>query len=102
MVCRSSSLLVRTVLTCTDKPFKIIKNRDKKKWGRVVSKIIELINSIFNKKEIVLDDRIEFRVNKKEKFLIKKYCDLKSVSTSEFFRTLAMKEIDSFIKETGR
>ncbi|WP_066895638.1 DUF6290 family protein [Clostridium nigeriense] len=63
-----------------------------------MSKILELINSIFNRKEIVLDDRIEFRVNKKEKILIKKYCDLKRVTTSDFFRTLAMKEIDKFIK----
>lgn len=67
-----------------------------------MSKIIELINSIFNKEEIILDDRIEFRVNKKEKILIKKYCDLRHISASEFFRSLAMKEIDSFIKETGR
>lgn len=49
-----------------------------------MNKIIELINSIFNKEEIILDDRIEFRVNKKEKILIKKYCDLKRINTSEF------------------
>lgn len=67
-----------------------------------MSKILDLINSIFNKKELILDDRIEFRVNKKEKILIKKYCDLKRVTTSDFFRTLAMKEIDKFIKGTGR
>ncbi|MCF0149656.1 MAG: hypothetical protein HUJ77_14825 [Clostridium sp.] len=64
-----------------------------------MNKIIELISSLFNKKEIILDDRIEFRVNKKEKILIKKYCSLKRVSTSEFFRSLAMNEIDSFIKQ---
>ena len=63
-----------------------------------MSKIIELINSIFNKEEIILDDRIEFRVNTKEKILIKKYCDLKRMTTSDFFRSLAMKEIDNFIK----
>lgn len=62
-----------------------------------MNKILELINSIFNK-EVILDDRIEFRVNKKEKILIKKYCDLKRMTTSDFFRSLAMKEIDSFIK----
>ena len=67
-----------------------------------MSKILDLINSIFNKKELILDDRIEFRVNKKEKILIKKYCDLKRVTTSVFFRSLAMKEIDTFIKGTGR
>lgn len=67
-----------------------------------MNKIIEVLNFIFNKKEIILDDRIEFRVNKKEKILIKKYCDLKRTTTSDFFRTLAMKEIDSFIKEAGR
>lgn len=67
-----------------------------------MSKLLELISSIFNKKELILDDRIEFRVNKKEKILIKKYCDLKRVTTSDFFRTLAMKEIDKFIKGTGR
>lgn len=64
-----------------------------------MNKIIELINSLFGKKEVILDDRIEFRVNKKEKILIKKYCNLKRMSTSDFFRTLAMKEIDSFIKQ---
>ena len=63
-----------------------------------MGKIIELINSIFGKEEIILDDRIEFRVNKKEKILIKKYCDLKRMTTSDFFRSLAMKEIDNFIK----
>lgn len=63
-----------------------------------MNKIIELINSIFNKKEVILDDRIEFRVNKKEKILIKKYCDLRRMTTSDFFRNLAMKEIDNFIK----
>ena len=63
-----------------------------------MNKIIELINSIFNKQEVILDDRIEFRVNKKEKILIKKYCDLKRMTTSDFFRNLAMKEIDNVIK----
>ena len=67
-----------------------------------MNKILELINSIFNKKEIILDDRIEFRVNKKEKLLIKKYCDLKRITTSDFFRTLAMKEIDTFIKVNNK
>lgn len=65
-----------------------------------MSKILELINSIFRVKDenIILDDRFEFRINSKEKILIKKYCDLKHISDSEFFRLLAMKEIDSFIE----
>lgn len=63
-----------------------------------MSKILDLINSIFNKKELILDDRFEFRLNKKEKILIKKYCDLRRMTTSDFFRNLAMKEIDNFIK----
>ncbi|MPM23671.1 hypothetical protein SDC9_70145 [bioreactor metagenome] len=64
-----------------------------------MSKIIELINSIFKtKEEILLDDRFEFRLNKNEKILIKKYCDLQRISASEFFRKVAMKEIDNFIK----
>ena len=69
-----------------------------------MNKVIELINSILGikEKEIILDDRFEFRLNKKEKQLIKKYCELKHISGSEFFRTLAMKEIDSFIKYSGR
>lgn len=69
-----------------------------------MNKVIELINSILGikEKEIILDDRFEFRLNKREKQLIKKYCDLKHISASEFFRTLAMKEIDSFIKYSGR
>lgn len=70
------------------------------KWGRVVSSIIGFINSLFKREEeeLVLDDRLEFRLNKKEKQLIKKYCDLKHISASEFFRDLAMKEIDGFIR----
>lgn len=66
----------------------------------MLSKIIELINSIFKTKEeeILLDDRFEFRLNKNEKILIKKYCDLQRISASEFFRKVAMKEIDNFIK----
>lgn len=69
-----------------------------------MSKIIELINFIFKKeeKEIILNDRFEFRLNSKEKQLIKKYCDLKHISASEFFRSLAIKEIDNFIKCSGR
>lgn len=66
-----------------------------------MSKIIELINSIFGIKEeenIVLDDRFEFRLNRQEKQLIKKYCNLKHISASEFFRSLALNEIDNFIK----
>ena len=65
-----------------------------------MSKIIELINFIFKKeeKDIILDERFEFRLNSKEKQLIKKYCDLKHISASEFFRSLAIKEIDNFIK----
>ena len=69
-----------------------------------MSKIIELINFIFKKeeKDIILDERFEFRLNSKEKQLIKKYCDLKHISASEFFRSLAIKEIDNFIKCNGR
>jgi len=65
-----------------------------------VSKIIELVNFIFKKeeKDIILDERFEFRLNSKEKQLIKKYCDLKHISASEFFRSLAIKEIDNFIR----
>lgn len=46
--------------------------------------------------QIMLDDRIEFRLNKNEKILIKKYCDLKRISVSDFFRSLAIKDINSF------
>lgn len=69
-----------------------------------MSKIVELINFLFKKeeKDIILDDRFEFRLNSKEKQLIKKYCDLKHISASEFFRSLAIKEIDNFIKYSGR
>lgn len=65
-----------------------------------MSKIIELVNFIFKKeeKDIILDERFEFRLNSKEKQLIKKYCDLKHISASEFFRSLAIKEIDNFIR----
>lgn len=64
-----------------------------------MSNILEILGSIFKKPDLepVLDDRFEFRLNKKEKVLIKKYCELKKISASEFFRKLAMREIDRFI-----
>ena len=68
-----------------------------------MSKLIEFINSLFRtKEELILDDRFEFRLNKKEKILIKKYCELKRISVSEFFRNLAMKEIDKFINVNAK
>lgn len=65
-----------------------------------MNKIVDLLIGLFGmeKEEILLYDRIEFRVNKKEKELIKKYCELKHIDISKFFRSLAMKEIDNFIK----
>lgn len=65
--------------------------------------ILEFINSLFKtKEETVLDDRFEFRLNKKEKILIKKYCDLKRISASEFFRNLAMREINNFLNVNAK
>lgn len=64
--------------------------------------IKELLKLLLRKEEeqILLDDRFEFRLNKQEKILIKKYCELKHINASEFFRDLAMKEIDNFIKSS--
>ena len=60
--------------------------------------ILNLIKFIFKKKEdSILDDKVELRLNSKEKQLIKKYCDLNDISINEFLRTVAMKEIDEFI-----
>ena len=60
--------------------------------------ILNLIKFIFKKKEdSILDDKVELRLNSKEKQLIKKYCDLKDISINEFLRTVAMKETDEFI-----
>lgn len=64
--------------------------------------IIELMGRLFKKTEeenLTLNDRIEFRINDKEKILIKKYCELRAISKSNFFRTLAMDEINNFINE---
>lgn len=63
-----------------------------------MSNILNLIKFIFKKKEdSILDDKVELRLNSKEKQLIKKYCDLKEISINEFLSTVAMKEIDEFI-----
>ena len=64
-----------------------------------MSFIRDLIDKILNANEDdpILDARIEFRLNNKEKILIKKYCDLKRITISEFIRSTAMKEIDTFI-----
>ncbi|MCR1949511.1 MULTISPECIES: DUF6290 family protein [Clostridium] len=60
--------------------------------------ILKLVKFIFKEKEnSILDDKVELKINSKEKQLIKKYCDLKNISVNEFFRTVAMKEIDNFI-----
>ena len=68
-----------------------------------MNSILEFINSLFKtKEETVLDDRFEFRLNKKEKILIKKYCDLKRISASEFFRNLAMREINNFLNANAK
>ncbi|MDU1315385.1 MAG: DUF6290 family protein [Clostridium septicum] len=65
-------------------------------------KIMDIINKIFSKNEdLILDDRIEFRLNHKEKILIKRYCELQHINRSEFFRNLAMKEIDQFINNAN-
>ena len=45
-----------------------------------MSSILKLIKFIFKKKEdSILDDKVELRLNSKEKQLIKKYCDLKDI-----------------------
>lgn len=64
-----------------------------------MSFIKDLIDKILNTNEddSILDARIEFRLNNKEKILIKKYCDLKRMTISEFIRSTTMKEIDTFI-----
>lgn len=52
-----------------------------------MSSILKLIKFIFKKKEdSILDDKVELRLNSKEKQLIKKYCDLKDISINEFFK----------------
>ena len=58
-----------------------------------MSFIKDLIDKILNTNEddSILDARIEFRLNNKEKILIKKYCDLKRMTISEFIRSTAMK-----------
>ena len=64
-----------------------------------MSFIRDLVRSILGEPEgdPILDARIEFRLNNKEKILIKKYCDLKRITISEFIRSTTMKEIDTFI-----
>lgn len=62
--------------------------------------ILDILKNLFKKVEeenITLDDRIEFRINSKEKILIVKYCELIGIDRSEFLRSLAIKEIDKFI-----
>lgn len=62
-------------------------------------KIMDIINNLFKKgEEVILDDRFEFRLNSKEKILIKKYCELKHIDPSKFLRNLAIREIDNFIQ----
>ena len=65
--------------------------------------IVEILSGLFRKSEeenILLNDRIEFRINRKEKVLIKKYCELRKLDKSKLLRDLAMKEIDQFINNS--
>lgn len=62
----------------------------------IIALLIKLFRKVEEEKNI-LDDRIEFRINSKEKELITKYCELISMDRSVFLRTLAIKEIDKFI-----
>jgi len=60
-----------------------------------------LIEMVFGKKEIEegvnLDSRIEFRLNKKEKMLIDKYCQYRNITISKCMREVRVSEIDKFI-----
>ena len=61
----------------------------------------DLIRIVFGGKEeedLTLNARLEFRLNKKEKELIKKYCEFRQITVSDFMRTSANKEIENFIK----
>lgn len=64
-----------------------------------------LIEMVFGKKEIEdgvnLDSRIEFRLNKKEKMLIYKYCEYRKITISKFMREVSVGEIDKFIIESN-
>ena len=64
-----------------------------------------LIEMVFGKKEIEegvnLDSRIEFRLNKKEKMLIYKYCQYRNITISKFMREVSVSEIDKFIIESN-
>lgn len=65
--------------------------------------VVELLSRLFKKSEeenTLLNDRIEFRINKKEKVLIVKYCELRNVDRSKFLRDIAIKEIDNFINNS--
>ena len=63
-----------------------------------MNSIKELLKMIFGKEkeETKLNDRIEFRLNDNEKKLIKEYCDFKRITLSDYFRSLAMNDINKF------
>ncbi|MGL4571964.1 MAG: DUF6290 family protein [Clostridium sp.] len=59
----------------------------------------DLFQKIFYKdEEVVLNDRLEIRINDKEKILFKKYAKLNGTDLSKLMRKLMMAEIDDFIK----
>ncbi|MGL5330990.1 MAG: DUF6290 family protein [Peptostreptococcaceae bacterium] len=69
-----------------------------------MDKLIELLEKIFKKdnpEEIILDSRMEIRLNSKEKILVDKYCKLRNTDKSKLVRKLLMQEIDSFIRNTN-
>lgn len=57
----------------------------------------ELLRKLMLGKKTILNDRIEFRLNSKEKEIIQKYCDLQRTDVSKFLRRVAMQEIDEFL-----
>lgn len=69
----------------------------------MIEKLIDLFEKLFYKEEedLILDARMEIRLNSKEKILIEKYCRLRGTDKSKLIRRLLMKEIDTFIKSNN-
>lgn len=62
--------------------------------------MINFFYKLFNKNNSkdILNDRLEIKINSREKILFKKYAKLNGTDISKLIRNLMIEEIDNFIK----
>lgn len=72
---------------------------DKIKNALIFLGLIRDPNKDYTAKELTLSKQVNVRITKSELELFRKYCELRNITMSHFFRELGHREIDRFITE---